>query len=137
MPGGERRDRMARKRGLEALAQVPLFSHLTPRQLGRVLEVSEEYVFDEGATLAKEDTPGETFFVMLEGEARVVRHGRTVARLLPGDFFGEISLLDGGHRTASVVAVTPIRALLLLGDDFRKLLIEEPKLAVKILRELS
>jgi CRP/FNR family transcriptional regulator, cyclic AMP receptor protein len=128
---------MARKRGLEALAQVPLFSHLTRRQLRGVLDVAEEYVFEEGAELAKEGAPGETFFVILEGEAKVVRRGRTVARLQPGDFFGEISLLDGGPRTASVVAATPIRALLLLGDDFRTLLVEEPKLAAKILRELS
>jgi CRP/FNR family transcriptional regulator, cyclic AMP receptor protein len=125
------------KKGLSALERVPLFAHLSRRQLRRVLDLSEEYRFEPGATLAKEGGAGDTFFVLLDGQARVVRQGRTAARLRIGDFFGEIALLDGGPRTASVVAETPVRCILILGQDFRKLAEEEPLIAVKVLRELA
>jgi hypothetical protein len=71
----------------------------------------------------------EQLFVILEGRARVIRSGRTVARMSSGDFFGEISLLDGGPRTATVVADGPVRCLVLLRKEFAALLTETPQIA--------
>ena len=122
-------------RGLEALAQVPLFSHLSRGELRRLLAMTEEYEYPEGAVMTAEGDPGEAFFVLLEGQAAVIRRGKTVAQLWPGDFFGEISLLDGGPRTATVKAVTPVRSLLLLGKEFRALVATDGGLATKLLRE--
>jgi CRP-like cAMP-binding protein len=76
-------------------------------------------------------------FVLLEGRARVVQSGRTVARFGPGDFFGEISLLDGEPRSASVVAEDPVRCLVLDGRDFGDALAREPLIAIRILREMA
>ncbi len=124
-------------RGLEALAAVPLFSDLSRRELRELLAVSEEYEYPEGATVAKEGARGDAFFVILEGQARVVRRGRTVDTLWPGDFFGEISLLDGGPRTASVIAATPLRCLLLLRKEFAEVLGTDAAIAAKVLREMG
>jgi ATP-binding cassette subfamily B protein len=89
----------------------------------------------EGASIVREGDKGDTFFVVLEGQARVVnRKGRVLNRVYPGDFFGEISLLDGGPRTATVVAETPMLLLGLSRSAFRDVLATEPVVAVKLLQ---
>jgi CRP-like cAMP-binding protein len=89
----------------------------------------------EGATIVRAGEPGTSFFMILEGEAKVLSPGgRVLNRLLPGDFFGEISLLDGGPRTASVIADTPMSLLALARTDFQTVLAEEPAVAVKLLQ---
>src|SRR5207237_7507846 len=98
---------MARKEA-ELLARVPLFGSLSKRHLRSVAGIAKEQQFRENQTIAEEGRPGDDFYVLLSGQAKVVRRGRTVARLMPGDFFGEIALLDGGPRTASVVTETPV-----------------------------
>lgn len=96
----------------QALAGVPLFSGLSKRQLRRLAEVGREVSVKEGWRVVGEGEPEDDLSVILEGEAKVVnRAGRTLSRLLPGDFFGEISVLDGGARTATVVAETPMALL--------------------------
>ncbi|MFB3738059.1 MAG: cyclic nucleotide-binding domain-containing protein [Candidatus Velamenicoccus archaeovorus] len=117
-----------------ALAQVPLFSPLSPRYLRRLADQMEEVRYMEGAPIVKEGEIGDTFYVIAEGQAKVENtKGRVVNRLLPGDFFGEISLLDGGARTATVVAETPMTLLALTRKRFLKLLQAEPAVAVKLL----
>ena len=123
--------------GPEALVDVPLFAGLSRRHLRHVADLTEEEQFDEGAKLAEEGRPGETFHVILEGEAKVVRGGRKIARLLPGDFFGEIALIDGGPRTASVTAETPMATLTINRKRFRKMLEGNPSIVVKMLEELA
>jgi CRP/FNR family cyclic AMP-dependent transcriptional regulator len=125
------------RRGLEELGRVPIFSDLSPRQLRRVLKVTEDYVYMDGATIVAQGTTSEQLFVILDGSVRVVRGGRTVARMSAGDFFGEISLLDGGPRTASIVADGPVRCLVLLRKEFREILAEMPLVAAKSLRSLA
>lgn len=89
----------------------------------------------EGASIVRENEPGDTFYVVLEGQARVVNaRGRLLNRVFPGDFFGEIALLDGGPRTASVVAETPMVLLGLSRSAFRAVLASEPAVAVKLLQ---
>ena len=81
----------------------------------------------------REGSLGETVFVVMEGRAKVTRNGRRVGEVLPGDFFGELSAIDGGPRTASITAVTPVRVVRLFRRTLRKLLQDEPQLTVKIL----
>jgi CRP-like cAMP-binding protein len=126
------------KREQQALAQVPLFSHLSPRYLKRIADSTQEVRYMEGASVVKEGQEGESFFVIVEGQAKVLnRTGKVVNRLLPGDFFGEISLLDGGARTATVVTETPMMMLELKRSAFRKALEEEPRVAVKLLEHAA
>jgi CRP-like cAMP-binding protein len=122
------------KRERDALAQVPLFSGLAPRYLKRLADLTEEQRYMEGATIVREGDVGDTFYVILEGEAKVLSgSGRVVNRLRPGEFFGEISLLDGGPRTASVVAATPLTMLALPRKAFLNVLQLEPAIGVKLL----
>lgn len=132
-----RPDRSLGKRRAGILSQVPLFSGLSKRQLRRLAEVADEVAFRPREAVVEAGMLGGTFYVILEGEARVVRDGKTVAHLLPGEFFGEISLLDGGPRTASVVAETPLVVVRIFKRAFDKLLGEEPQVSLKILEVVA
>ena len=88
----------------QAMARAPLFASLPPRDLRSLAEVTSVERHQAGSTMVKEGAAGTAFFVILEGRAKVVIGSRGIAGLGPGDFFGEISLLDGDPRTASVVA---------------------------------
>lgn len=125
-------------RARDALAQVPLFADLAPRYLKRLADRMEEHRFMDGASIVRADDIGDTFYVILEGEAKVVApNGRVVNHLRPGEFFGEISLLDGGPRTATVVAETPMRMLALSRPAFRELIEYEPGVAVGMLKHVA
>jgi CRP/FNR family cyclic AMP-dependent transcriptional regulator len=134
---GARISRKELDRRQEALTRAPLFSGLPKRHLRSIAEVTWIPSFREGATILKEGSSGSSFLVILEGSAKVVRSGRTIARLAAGDFFGEISLLDPGPRTASVIAELPTICLELGGAAFRDILAREPSLAMKVMRELA
>lgn len=122
------------KQERDALARVPLFSGLAPRHLKKLADLTEEQQYMEGARVVREGDIGDTFYVIREGEAKVVSGaGRVVNRLRPGDFFGEISLLDGGPRTATVIADTPLRMLALPRKAFLQVLKQEPVVGVKLL----
>jgi CRP/FNR family transcriptional regulator, cyclic AMP receptor protein len=90
-------------------------------------------VFEPGQYIVQEGQPGETLYLVASGEAKVIRRGRRVARMYPGDVFGELSALDGGPRTASVVAVTRVEVLRLFRRTMLKLLEREPELSFKLL----
>ena len=125
-------------RARDALAQVPLFAGMPPRFLKRLADKMDEQRFMEGATIVRQGEPGDTFYVLVEGEAKVKdANGRTLSRLIPGDFFGEISLMDGGPRTATVVAETNLTTLALSRKDFSALLQSEPKVTVGLLKHAS
>lgn len=121
----------------EALSHAPLFAEIPKRHLRSIARVTRVSSHPAGRSIVQEGTEGSALYVLLEGDAKVVRKGRTVARLGPGDFFGEISLIDGGPRTASVVAQTPIRSLKLEGQDFRRVVGTEPQLALRIMQTLA
>lgn len=131
--GRDRSDRPLGKRGAEILSQVPLFSGLSRRHLKQIAEHADEVGFRAGEAVVEEDQPGGSFYVILEGEVRVVRGGKTIARMGPGEFFGEISLLDGGPRTATVLAETPVLAIRVFKRSFDKVVTQEPGVASKIL----
>jgi CRP-like cAMP-binding protein len=125
-------------RARDALAQVPLFAGMPPRFLKRLADKMDEQRFMEGATIVRQGEPGDAFYVLVEGEAKVKdANGRVLSRLIPGDFFGEISLMDGGPRTATVVAETHLTALALSRKDFSALLRSEPKVTVGLLKHAA
>lgn len=121
----------------ESLSNVPLFANLSARQQRRVARSTNEGHYDAGAVIVREGGHTETLFVILEGVAKVVRRGRTIARLVPGEFFGEISMIDGRPRVATVVADTPMRCLVLHHDDLRRLLMDDPQMAWSLLQTLA
>jgi CRP-like cAMP-binding protein len=126
-----------RARRVAALGQAPLFASLPKRHLRSIARLTGVSEYDQGATVVREGDPGSRFHVLLDGRAKVVRRGRTVARLSPGDFFGEIGLLDPGPRTASVIAESPLWCLTLAGKDFMDILASEASLAIRVMRELA
>jgi CRP/FNR family transcriptional regulator, cyclic AMP receptor protein len=126
------------KRARDSLGQVPLFAGLPPRHLKRIGDLTEEVRFMEGATVVRQGDAGDTFFVILQGEAKVAGpSGRVVNRLRPGEFFGEISLLDGGPRTASVVAETPLTMLALSRSALLRVVQREPAVGVRLLGHVA
>jgi CRP/FNR family transcriptional regulator, cyclic AMP receptor protein len=120
-----------------ALARAPLFAGLSRRHLRAVARVSGIVHHEEGETVVKEGAGGSVFFVVLGGKAKVVRKGRTLARLRRGDFFGEMSILDGQPRTASVVTEAPSTFLTLAAKDFRRVLGQEPRIAERMLEVMA
>jgi CRP/FNR family cyclic AMP-dependent transcriptional regulator len=134
----ERRpDRPLRKHGAAILAQVPLFANLSKRHLKKLAEHADEVDYDAREAVVEADDPGGTFYIILQGQAKVTRKGKTIATLEPGDFFGEISLLDGGPRTANVVAETPLVVVRIFKRSFDKMVSEEPGVAAKILEVVA
>lgn len=87
--------------------------------------------------MIREGDLGSTLFVIVEGQAVVSRGGKKLATLVPGDFFGEISLLDGGPRTATVAADTPLSVVRLYRGPFYELLRAEPAIGIRVLSELA
>jgi CRP/FNR family transcriptional regulator, cyclic AMP receptor protein len=132
----EQRIRRTRRETAQALSVVPLFAGFTKRDLGRLAEETDVVSFPPGATIVEEGLLGETMFVVLSGEAKVVQGKRRLGTVRPGDFFGEVALLDGAPRSASVVAETPLEAIRLYRRTLLKMLEAEPQLALKILDSL-
>ncbi|MGZ5353403.1 MAG: Crp/Fnr family transcriptional regulator [Actinomycetota bacterium] len=128
-----RPDRPLGTRGADLLSGVPIFAGLSRKHLRQLAEHADHVAFGERETIVEAGQPGGTFYVILEGSARVVRGRRTIDRMGPGDFFGEISLLDGGPRTATVVAETPVSAIRIFKRSFDKVVAKEPTVASKIL----
>jgi CRP-like cAMP-binding protein len=136
-PRGGRISGAELSRRQEALARAPLFASLSKRHLRSLARATAISTYAEGAEIVREGTSGGGFFVILDGRAKVVRENRTLARLSTGDFFGEISLLDGDPRTATVTTETEVACLSLAGRDFLRVLDREPRLGRTMLRELA
>lgn len=132
-PRPEQRPRRTRRETVVALSGVPLFSDMSRRHLQRIAKEADELRFAAGETIVQEGMLGETLFVVLEGTAKVVRGGRKVGEIVPGDFFGELAAIDGGPRTASVVAETPMRVLRLFRRTLTALWSDEPQVVLKVL----
>jgi CRP-like cAMP-binding protein len=116
-----------------SLGAVPLFQGFSKRHLQRLAGEADELTFDPRDAIVEEGMLGETLFVVLSGRGKVTRRGRKVGEVLPGDFFGELSTLDGGPRSATVSAETPMRVLRLFRHTLVSLLKDEPRLTLKLL----
>lgn len=128
---------VTKKERLERLGSVRLFEELSKADLKYLDDISVIVHHDEGHTIIGEGDRAAGFQLILEGEARVVRGGRTVVRLGPGEFFGEMALIDEGPRTADVIAATPMTTLGISGWDFRPLVKRRPDMAWKLLVHLT
>ena len=107
---------------LEAqLKEVPFFKSLGKKELKAVAQQTDELDVKAGKELATEGDFGHEFFIIQSGTAEVIRHGEHVADLGPGDFFGEMALLDEDRRTATVRATSPMSVIVMTRQDFRAL----------------
>lgn len=122
---------------LDHLRAVRLFRGCSHRQLMRVAAIVDEVDVEAGRVLCRQGESGHEAFVVIAGEATVTVDGREVQKVAPGEIIGEVSLLDHGPRTATVVAATPMHLLVVPGNRFESLLDEVPGLPVVIMRDLA
>ena len=119
------------------LRQVPLFQGMTDRALEAIAALAHEVEIEAGQPLTTEGDDGDAFFMLLDGQIEVTRGGGTVGQLGPGDFIGEISLIDGRPRTATTTAVGPVRALEVCRPEFLELMDRHPAVRLGILVALT
>jgi CRP-like cAMP-binding protein len=119
------------------LEDVPLFQGLSRRHLRRIAGLARSKRFAPGAAIVRAGDPGSSFYVILDGAARVVPASGRPLRLKAGDAFGEMALLDGAPRSADVTADGEVLAMTIGRADFTKLLRREPQLAQALLRTLA
>jgi CRP/FNR family transcriptional regulator, cyclic AMP receptor protein len=122
---------------IDQLRKVPLFHGMPAPALETVADRASETTFDDGATVTLEGDPGDTFYIVIEGRLRVSQHGTLVRELGPGDFLGEISLVDGRPRTATVTAVGPVQALVIRRADFLEMVEWDSAVRLGILMALT
>jgi CRP-like cAMP-binding protein len=122
---------------VDLIKSVPLFSECSRKELGEVAGIADEIDLREGKELTKQGQAGREFFILVEGTADVKKGSRRVNRLGPGDFFGEISLIRHTPRTATVVATSPVRTLVITERSFQSLLQHQPGIQNKVMSALA
>ena len=128
---------MSTKEVVTRLAQVPLFSGCSQKDLQTIARVVKDIDHSKGTVIAREGEPGIGLFIISAGTAEVTIGGTKRSSLGPGEFFGEIALLDGGPRTATVTATSDVKLLGLTEWVFRGLMQEHPTIAVKTLQAMA
>lgn len=121
---------------VHALGHVDLFRGLSPKDLAQVADMTKELDFPAGKAITDEGGAGARFYVLIDGQADVMIGDDVINTLKAGDYFGEISLIDGQPRTATIVARTPVRTLSLSSWNFRPLIKEHPSIAEGVLLQL-
>jgi len=104
------------------LKNVPLFTGMSERALEAIAGLASETTFGDSEVLTQQGDPGDSFLVILDGTVEIVRDGQPVRRLGAGDFIGEVSLVDGRARTATVTALGPVEALVITREAFQALM---------------
>ncbi len=122
---------------IELIKRVPLFSRCTKKELAAIAGEADELVVPEGRSLSRQGATGREFVVIVEGSADVQKNGRKINRLGAGDFLGEIALISGAPRTATVTTTSEARILVLNDRSFRRLTKEIPSLHASVLKALS
>jgi CRP-like cAMP-binding protein len=120
----------------ETLGRVSLFSGVKPRDLKRLGRRMQERNFSEGETITVEGERGLGFFVIEDGNATVSRDGKVLRNLGPGDFFGEVALIDSGPRSATVIASTDLKCRGMTAWEFKPFVEEHPDVAWALLQTL-
>jgi len=121
----------------ELIRKVPLFARCSRAELKEIAKLADEIDLAEGKEMTREGAPGREFFVLLEGTADVKKNSRKVNTLGPGDFFGEIALVSREPRTATVIATSPVRALVITDRSFRRLLEDSPQVQTKVMEAMA
>ncbi len=122
---------------LELIHAVPLFHDCGRRDLEMIGRLADEVDVPAGHVLMKQGATAREFFIVIEGSLRVERDGTLLRTLGPGDFAGEIALIDGGPRTATVTVDTPSRLLVVGHREFHSLLQEHPDIQLQVLQALA
>lgn len=120
---------------IEMLQGTPLWSGLSKQDLKIVAKLSQERKFESGHAIVSKGEAGIGFYLILEGSVEVRSDGRTLSKLGPGQFFGEMSIIDNQPRSADVVAVEPSRVLILSAWSFKAFISDNPKIALKMMQE--
>lgn len=128
---------LRRNQKVDLIRHAPLFAHVSKRQLEQIAQIADEIDLGEGKEMTKQGARGREFFVLLEGNADVKKDGRRINTLGPGDFFGEIALVSDTPRTATVVATSPVRALVITDRAFKRLIKDSPQIQEKVLSALA
>ena len=128
---------MPRDQYLDRLVQVPLFAGCSQKELRKVADATDEVSVQVGRVLMEQGRSGREAFIILEGTATVTHGGDEIATLGPGDYMGELSLLDQGPRTATVTADTTMRLLVLTWATFTEVIDDVPALGHKLLAMLA
>jgi CRP-like cAMP-binding protein len=119
---------------VERLAQLSLFADLTRPQLESVAHTFDEEVYPEGQRVLRQGLSGSAFYLVLDGEARVLIDGQVRRRLWRGDFFGEISVLTGDPPSADVLAASMLRCLVVPGPEVESFLLGHPRVMFRMLQ---
>ena len=119
------------------LAYVPLFRGLSKRQLKHLAGLFDVSDYMADAAIVREGTKGDAFYIVIAGQAKVTSNKRFIARLMPGDHFGEIAALDGGERSATVTSETPMTLAMMSRKALLKALRDDPELAHQLMAELA
>jgi CRP-like cAMP-binding protein len=122
---------------VDVLAGLSLFADLPRPQLEAVAHTFDEDFFPEGQRVLRQGFTGSGFYVIVEGDAAVRVNGEDLARLSRGDFFGEISVLLGEPPTADVIALAPLRCLVLPGTQLEEFLVDHPRVAFRMVQTLA
>ena len=117
---------------IDRLKTLPLFADLSKRELERIATWADEVDLPAGKHLIEQGAFAHEFFVIAEGTAEVTHDGRHLADLGPGDFFGEIALLENQRRTASVIATSPLRVVVMFAREFEAMERELPEVAARV-----
>ena len=125
-----------KKEGIEILGEVPMFSKLSKRDLGRLWDRMKVIEHEDGRVIISKGRSGIAFHVVLEGKAKVTRPGASVV-LTRGDFFGEISLIDNGPRTADVTAATALVTAALSPSEFKSVAKQQPDMMWSLLEYMT
>jgi CRP/FNR family transcriptional regulator, cyclic AMP receptor protein len=129
--------RLRKNAKLELIKSIPLFSRCTKGELAAIAAVADELGVPAGKDLAVEGAAGREFVILVEGSADVRRQNRRVNQLGDGDFFGEIALLTGGPRTATVTTTAPSDILVLTHRAFKRVTETMPSVNAKIVEALA
>jgi CRP-like cAMP-binding protein len=122
---------------IELIKSVPLFSRCSKKELQEIALLADEIDMPAGRNLTTEGARGAEFVVLADGAAEVRRHGRKIATLGQGDFVGEIALVTGKPRTATVTTTAPSLLLLITATSFRRLLRNAPSIQTKVLEAVA
>jgi CRP-like cAMP-binding protein len=120
---------------VEMLANTPIWTGLSKQDLKSIVSASHERRYDAGKVIVGKGESGVGFYLILDGSVEVKSGGSTLSTLGPGQFFGEMAVLDDKPRSADVISVSPSRCLLLTAWSFRALISNHPKIALHMLRE--
>jgi CRP-like cAMP-binding protein len=122
---------------IDLIRKVPLFARCSRAELKEIALLADEIDLHEGTEMTRQGAPGREFFVLLDGTADVKKNRRRVNMLGPGDFFGEIALVSREPRTATVIATSPVRALVITDRSFRRLLDDAPQVQTKVMEAMA